>query len=523
MQRRNHTWPRIAVALIVAVPLAIAWAAIGTWLFSLVEDQLFPTPPYAHEMLQIAGDGTPVIETIVRSSYQAPEAEYRSLDGSYLKVQREDLLNGAAVIVPTESDTFLPTLITWKERVAGISDSQRRGTDWYLVRPVDPLGPAYFIGYDAESEFPVGYIGNAGFRPGLPPREEWFDLPRRPLSYLGGVAATNGYLAYAARAVNYYPNYAEKPPLADGARPWQVFLVDGDRLCEIDLRTRKARTVHEAAGPASISIIYQPSTPRGPTATNNTAADEASAKSDEGEAAPASKDIPLIPLVALRTTDRIIIINPASAAAREFPLPAELRDKLLNAYVVPGESLLVSTWIRAIGNTPPVELSWLSPDGRVTRHETVKLASATRPQMGQAAWVAAAVVPMPVAWLYFVGSAFSIDATFAQEDTSHADAVLNTIRQVWPVAAAVAAFGAVLAWLTYRLQRKYHRPASAAWCTFVFLLGPPGFLAYLIEHRRAKLETCPQCKASVPRDREACAVCDTIFPPPQRMGTEIFA
>jgi predicted amidophosphoribosyltransferase len=61
------------------------------------------------------------------------------------------------------------------------------------------------------------------------------------------------------------------------------------------------------------------------------------------------------------------------------------------------------------------------------------------------------------------------------------------------------------------------------WVTFVLLLGLPGFLAYLIEHRRAKLETCSECGKVVPRDREACAACDAEFAAPARVGTEIFA
>ena len=85
------------------------------------------------------------------------------------------------------------------------------------------------------------------------------------------------------------------------------------------------------------------------------------------------------------------------------------------------------------------------------------------------------------------------------------------------------ALSAVLAWQTVKLQRKYHRPATRVWATFVFLLGLPGFLAYLVEQRRPKMEACPQCKENVPRDRSACASCHTEFLAPPRLGMEIFA
>src|SRR6185369_17854104 len=93
----------------------------------------------------------------------------------------------------------------------------------------------------------------------------------------------------------------------------------------------------------------------------------------------------------------------------------------------------------------------------------------------------------------------------------------------WPPLIVVLLVAAVLAWLTLRLQRKYCRSGSIAWAAFVFLFGVPGFLAYLVEHRRAKLEACRQCGEIVPRDREACAACDTEFSPAARVGTEIFA
>jgi hypothetical protein len=103
------------------------------------------------------------------------------------------------------------------------------------------------------------------------------------------------------------------------------------------------------------------------------------------------------------------------------------------------------------------------------------------------------------------------------------DAVGKTLQISWLGLIATPLIGAVLAWWTYRLQQKYRRPASRIWCAFVFLLGWPGFLAYWIEQRRPKLETCAECATIVPRDRDACAACNTLFAPPQRLGTEIFA
>jgi hypothetical protein len=106
---------------------------------------------------------------------------------------------------------------------------------------------------------------------------------------------------------------------------------------------------------------------------------------------------------------------------------------------------------------------------------------------------------------------------------TYADGLAKVFGLAWPPLVLVIVVGAALAWLTYRLQQKYRRPGTGAWVTFVLLLGLPGFLAYWLEQRRPKLEACGSCHAIVPRDRDACAACDSQFPAPPLVGTEIFA
>jgi hypothetical protein len=93
----------------------------------------------------------------------------------------------------------------------------------------------------------------------------------------------------------------------------------------------------------------------------------------------------------------------------------------------------------------------------------------------------------------------------------------------WPGLPTAIVLSVMLGWWTYRLQRKYHRPATGVWTTFVLLFGWPAFLAYWIEHRRPKMESCGECGNVVPRDRDACAACNSLFPAPPLIGTEIFA
>jgi hypothetical protein len=139
------------------------------------------------------------------------------------------------------------------------------------------------------------------------------------------------------------------------------------------------------------------------------------------------------------------------------------------------------------------------------------------------AWRAAGVAPVSVVWLVGIpigGPLYVLQKNYAGDYRS---ALALVAQFAWLPLVVVLAMGVALAWLTLRLQRKYRRPATAVWTVFIFLLGVPGFVAYWLEHRRPKLEACPECDQVVPRDRAACAACNEPFPPPAPVGTEIFA
>jgi hypothetical protein len=133
------------------------------------------------------------------------------------------------------------------------------------------------------------------------------------------------------------------------------------------------------------------------------------------------------------------------------------------------------------------------------------------------------VAPIPAGWATVLGLIAPVAMLQEYKATSYVDALAQGLSFAGLPFVIVILTGALLAWLTLRLQRKYRRSASGVWATFIFLCGLPGFLAYLIEHRRPKLEACPQCGEIVPRDRDACAACNAEFPPPAPVGTEIFA
>jgi hypothetical protein len=76
---------------------------------------------------------------------------------------------------------------------------------------------------------------------------------------------------------------------------------------------------------------------------------------------------------------------------------------------------------------------------------------------------------------------------------------------------------------TYKRHLRLSETDAIVWAIFVFLWGVPGYIGYLIHCRWPVMERCSTCIKETPRDRDDCLHCHTPFPPPARVGTEIFA
>jgi hypothetical protein len=295
-------------------------------------------------------------------------------------------------------------------------------------------------------------------------------------------------------------------------------LIDGDRLLEIDLRAQSVRTIQELPGLVAVAVVLQPRESVSRAATGLANPTDAAAKTTNvgTDADGASTTVNRI---AIRTADAIILLDPPTGEKREYSLPAHLRDKTLQVYSLANEQLLLQWWDM---DTWQQELLWLSTDGAVARQDKVTLSNYRGESEQEAGILGAIAMPVPIG---FVLAIFLVPISLLQsgQADTYLDAVRTSLDTGWIGLVAAIAIGTMLAWITNCLQRKYLRSATGIWCTFVLLLGLPGFLAYLIEHRRPKLEACGECGAIVPRDRDACAACRTEFAPPARLGTEIFA
>ena len=497
MNKHTRIWPGIAAALVVVAGVAVIWGVVVAWSGYLISFA-WQGSERVYESMQVMADGTPVIQSsIMREPY---DRTFRTLEGEPITPTREDWLTGAYFERPLAPPGLVEMPIGWRQRIAGLSSFERPPVGWYLVRDEEPLGRAYFVGYDEFSKLRIGYIGRNGFRRALPPKKEWFDLARHQLGWWGPLAST-GNVQYGSRAYNYsLPAEEQRLP------PWLAFLIDGERLLEVDLRARTVRTVYESPGLLAVAGVTEP--PALPA--------------DAASPTTANRRESLVSRIAVRTSNRIVILDPPTGDKWEFVLPESLRSTPVYAYTIGSDQLLLQ-WGHGAYSWNPTELGWLEPDGTFARRETVTLAGHQPLPERQAAWIAAPIVPVPIGWLAGIGVGMPLQFLQTNVAATYSDGLFRIIRPTWPPLLAVLAIGFVLAWWTYWLQRRYRRPATGVWCAFVLLFGVPGFLAYWIEHRRPKMEACVECGQLVPRDREACAACESEFPAPPRVGTEIFA
>jgi hypothetical protein len=437
------------------------------------------------------------------------------LEGKPLPNQDDDeFLNAASLAAPVKPPRLFETPISWSERIAGISDQQRMATAWYLVRDDRPEGRCYLAGFDEKSKLPVGYMGRQGFGRTMPLVDDWFDLDRRTLGWNNGAVATMNSIQPGGLAINYGPASAtvnEKLP------PWQLFLIDGDKLLEIDLRKRSLRTILESTGLVAVTTLLEPLHAARADAPDDNNTPPAATEGDETNN-DSSDIVRQAAKIALRTTDRIMLLDPRTSAQSQYSLPQSMREKAIQVYSTGSGQLIVQS---ADDYFKP-HLVWLTADGSVAREEHVTLAN-NQGNTAVAALIGFAVAPIPVGWISGIFLLGPLANLQSRQANTFAEAVVRNVEPTWAALIAVIAIGVLLAAGTYRLQRKYHRAATGIWCAFVFLLGVPGFLAYWFEHRRPKLEACQDCGQIVPRDRDACAACSTPFPAPPLVGTEIFA
>jgi hypothetical protein len=405
-------------------------------------------------------------------------------------------------------------------RIIGSTDGKDPPGAWYFVRGDDQTGDVYVTGFDGISKLPLGFIGRNGYRAAKPALTEQFNVPKSRLWEGFNYVTQSSHQLEQRRLVR--PEQINSRQSNDELL---VYLLGVDQLWEIDLPQRSARSRIHFDGAMSM----------GPIRVNRAVFDQLPTQLPDQSTAKEKKEwqqknenerFQYAGLTGVRQLDRLILFDLHHGKKETFLLPEQLRDRRFSAFLVDPDQMLIEAheqrdeyW----SGGPIGRLFWINRKGEMQREKELKLAGLVPPAPRSRAWGASSLVPVSFVWILGVALGAPLYLLQINYMPDFASSVSFVARVSWPPLVLVVTIAIVLTWLTLRLQGKYRRTASGAWATFVFLFGVPGFLAYLVEHRRSKLESCQQCGQIVPRDREACAACDTEFAPPPRVGTEIFA
>jgi hypothetical protein len=278
-------------------------------------------------------------------------------------------------------------------------------------------------------------------------------------------------------------------------------MIDGDRLAEINVRTRSVRTVLESPGIASAGVLITPSGVR--------------------DAEEPDRKIELLERVVVRLPDRADVLNPSADERVTFPLPQKWRsDKGLALYQLSAEQALVTRTTRR-GKT--TELAWIDREGKVAKEASVELSGYVGASPRNEAVAAMAIAPVPLLITPVMLGPLALGQVVLGEASTYGEGVRQIMSAAWPPFVVMIAVCLAAAWYVARRQREFGWKHTALWSVAVFLTGVPGLVAYLVEHRREPKALCPACGRSVPRKREKCVACSMAFPEPRMLGTEVFA
>ena len=513
---------RIMAAAVVAAGIAIVWVVVFGWI-GMIGQSLRPAGEFSSESLIVGTDGTPGIRTDKTTSNIQLVVDRRTLDGKPWP-KKLDVMGSAYFPPPFKKPGLVETPLRWDEgygRITGRTDGKDPPAAWYFVRDNGQTGEVYVTGYDGISKLLVGYMGRDGFRASKPPLDEQFNVPMTTTEDgFRYVAQDNQNLNLdSRRIVRCYQSFGEDP--AD----WTISLLGTDRLWEVNVRDRTVRSRIEFDGAMSIGsmwinrVVFEKLPTQLPdTRTEKQKADQ---KLVDQQAGFQSADV-----TAVRDRNGLVVFNLYEGKKETFALPEVLHDRRFSAFLIGPDQLLIDAHEQ--GNEywsggPIIRLYWISRQGKIQREQEVKLAGYRPPSPETRARNSLISIPVTIVWIVGVllGAPLYLLQTNYVGDFASGFAV--AAGYAWPYLIAVVLLAMALAWVTWRLQRKYRRGNTGAWAGFVFLFGVPGFLGYLVEHRRVRLEACRKCGEVVPRDREACAACDMEFAPPARVGTEIFA
>jgi hypothetical protein len=476
---RKQIFQPLLLAIILAIGFGTVWATVAVW---AKEQVRHATQRLVFELLELRADGTPVVrhEIIWRpgDAPPTPTSSETSLDTASLPSEHYALLLGLEY--------------GWEWRLKRFTDARFPGLVWHFVTDGQRHGSAYFVGYDERTKLRIGFLGTAGFRADALPAEERFPFRGDDRGII--------FRLYGLQMVPYRP-FAANPQAQrrdDVEMPWQMFVQgDDDRVYQVDLGSRTVRIAFEGEHIQSTALLVR--------------------------SAPASavgrRDI------LVRTDDSIVVINGRDGSQRRFTIPTQLRNtSFIFGETTAGEGLACWTLPYEPGaDILTYRVAWFDAAGHVIRRDEadVHVAADTPGQI----WSLGIILPVPLLEDVYVTVIRPYRLPLYEPPPSYLGAVRRELADHWPSLLSTHLISAVLAVLCWRRQVKYRtdRAERIVWPLFVFLFGLPGWIGYRYGRTWPSLERCPDCGATVPRDRVDCAACAADFPLPQLRGTEVFA
>jgi hypothetical protein len=468
--------PAAAILLIVSV-------AYSFWEQSQRDSAALAGNAYRYEELEFDGDGHALIRVRTTGPEQWLDADRNPIE----KPTRLILPAGNLPRRPFESLRFQANGRFNEVEALPLTYPESLDVDWFLVLTDRARGRAQFEGYHRQSGRRVGWIGINGFV-----ETPLADDAKFPVSASSFLSWTNQILL-TAEQVDWKTRYIDAPRTTRGEAPLgkhEVILLSGEQLFLIDLANRTAEpllpgeavySVDSTAPPRRIKMLKDP----------------------DGDNA--TEILELEPLIVARTADRVVLLSPRTKYRKDFPVPEEVRDRDFQIYLPADGSLVMQMWrktpaqqLAASPGVIPIDVMALAADGHTLRFEEIPLQRSAYIAVSDAARFSAPVLGIPAPLV----STF-LPAVFIAWEYSlpFVAALSKAFEMVWPAILTTFVVSAGFTWWAARRQRNLGLPPSIPWLAFIFLLGPAGFIAWLV-HRRWPIRT--------------------TVPPPKPVGIEVF-
>ena len=194
----------------------------------------------------------------------------------------------------------------------------------------------------------------------------------------------------------------------------------------------------------------------------------------------------------VRTADSLVIIDPKVEERLEVAIPNALQHEHFTAYALSDHRFLLERTTRTPGEAIS-HLTWLDATGVVQRTVEVSIREPEQ-SVVVGAFIAALLTAAPLAF----SSIMLLFAPLKMAGTTYIGAVLKVLVDVWPIALVLILASLAGAYLVYRWHRENDRPHPWRWAVAAFLLGVPGFVAYLILHGRPSAARARRIPAAAP-------------------------